>query len=179
MAEREGFEPPIAFRLCLISSQVHSTGLCHLSAREPFRMPRRPARAAWSGRPGSNRRHSAWEADVLPLNYSRHLFSTGYSEPFPLLSCYDPFPECYASGHSSLLQQPGEPEKVYQGLRRLAAACPGARAERHPGPALAIDQGQQWRAYPRIRAEGNTAGMKNGNEPKQARKGRSGRPWLR
>ena len=32
MAEREGFEPPIALRLCLISSQVHSTGLCHLSA---------------------------------------------------------------------------------------------------------------------------------------------------
>jgi hypothetical protein len=24
-----------------------------------------------SGRPGSNRRHSAWEADVLPLNYAR------------------------------------------------------------------------------------------------------------
>ena len=33
MAEREGFEPPIALRLCLISSQVHSTGLCHLSVR--------------------------------------------------------------------------------------------------------------------------------------------------
>src|ERR1700733_12391919 len=32
MAEREGFEPPIDLRLCLISSQVHSTGLCHLSA---------------------------------------------------------------------------------------------------------------------------------------------------
>jgi hypothetical protein len=32
MAERGGFEPPIALRLCLISSQVHSTGLCHLSA---------------------------------------------------------------------------------------------------------------------------------------------------
>jgi hypothetical protein len=31
MAEREGFEPPIDLRLCLISSQVHSTGLCHLS----------------------------------------------------------------------------------------------------------------------------------------------------
>jgi hypothetical protein len=29
----------------------------------------------WSGRPGSNRRHSAWEADVLPLNYSRSLLS--------------------------------------------------------------------------------------------------------
>ena len=25
LAEREGFEPPIALRLCLISSQVHST----------------------------------------------------------------------------------------------------------------------------------------------------------
>ena len=31
MAEREGFEPPIALRLCLISSQVRSTGLRHLS----------------------------------------------------------------------------------------------------------------------------------------------------
>ena len=30
-------------------------------------------RLIWSGRPGSNRRHSAWEADVLPLNYSRNL----------------------------------------------------------------------------------------------------------
>ncbi len=32
VAERGGFEPPIDLRLCLISSQVHSTGLCHLSA---------------------------------------------------------------------------------------------------------------------------------------------------
>ncbi len=32
VAEREGFEPPIPLRVCLISSQVHSTGLCHLSA---------------------------------------------------------------------------------------------------------------------------------------------------
>lgn len=32
----------------------------------------------WSGRPGSNRRHSAWEADVLPLNYSRPVF--GWAE---------------------------------------------------------------------------------------------------
>ena len=31
MAESEGFEPPVAFRLRLISSQVHSTGLCQLS----------------------------------------------------------------------------------------------------------------------------------------------------
>jgi hypothetical protein len=34
LAERGGFEPPIALRLCLISSQVHSTGLCHLSVHE-------------------------------------------------------------------------------------------------------------------------------------------------
>src|SRR5215472_10044677 len=34
MAEREGFEPPIALRLWLISSQLHSTGLCHLSSPE-------------------------------------------------------------------------------------------------------------------------------------------------
>jgi hypothetical protein len=27
----------------------------------------------WSGRPGSNRRHPAWEAGVLPLNYSRSI----------------------------------------------------------------------------------------------------------
>jgi hypothetical protein len=32
LAERGRFELPIALRLCLISSQVHSTGLCHLSA---------------------------------------------------------------------------------------------------------------------------------------------------
>ncbi len=31
MAESEGFEPPIGLLLCLISSQVHSTGLCQLS----------------------------------------------------------------------------------------------------------------------------------------------------
>src|ERR1700674_743235 len=27
--------------------------------------------AKWSGRSGSNRRHTAWEAVVLPLNYAR------------------------------------------------------------------------------------------------------------
>jgi hypothetical protein len=31
MAESEGFEPPVPFRVRLISSQVHSTGLCQLS----------------------------------------------------------------------------------------------------------------------------------------------------
>ena len=40
----------------------------------------------WSGRPGSNRRHSAWEADVLPLNYSRPLESITYRIYSGLLS---------------------------------------------------------------------------------------------
>jgi hypothetical protein len=35
MAEREGFEPPIPVKVWLISSQLHSTGLCHLSAWKP------------------------------------------------------------------------------------------------------------------------------------------------
>src|SRR5271155_2838572 len=34
--------------------------------------PRRISKI-WSGRPGSTRRHPAWEAGVLPLNYSRSL----------------------------------------------------------------------------------------------------------
>ena len=33
LAEREGFEPPIPLRVCMISSHVHSTRLCHLSPR--------------------------------------------------------------------------------------------------------------------------------------------------
>ena len=41
VAESEGFEPPIDLRLCLISSQVHSTGLCQLSVRLVYRsLPR-------------------------------------------------------------------------------------------------------------------------------------------
>jgi hypothetical protein len=49
MAESEGFEPPIALRRCLISSQVHSTGLCQLSylykltPKKPERKARLPA----------------------------------------------------------------------------------------------------------------------------------------
>ena len=36
-----------------------------------------------SGRTDSNRRHSAWEADVLPLNYAR----TQRRLPQPILYC--------------------------------------------------------------------------------------------
>ncbi len=38
VAEREGFEPPIPVKVWLISSQLHSTGLCHLSARAGWRV---------------------------------------------------------------------------------------------------------------------------------------------
>src|SRR3954468_19433915 len=39
----------------------------------------RPRKWEWSGRPGSNRRHPAWEAGVLPLNYSRSFCKSGPS----------------------------------------------------------------------------------------------------
>src|SRR5579884_165233 len=46
------------------------------------RLPGRPAKwlESWSGRRGSNPRHPAWEAGVLPLNYSR---STTRAPRFP------------------------------------------------------------------------------------------------
>ena len=37
LAESEGFEPPVPLRVRLISSQVHSTGLCQLSYRVSLR----------------------------------------------------------------------------------------------------------------------------------------------
>ncbi len=45
---------------------------------------------SWSGRPGSNRRHSAWEADVLPLNYSRFdsNYIAGQRVPASKVVCY-------------------------------------------------------------------------------------------
>src|SRR3954470_721430 len=42
-------------------------------------------REDWSGRRGSNPRHPAWEADVLPLNYSRSLCSRCESITVPNL----------------------------------------------------------------------------------------------
>src|ERR1035437_1288870 len=37
----------------------------------------------WSGRPGSNRRPTAWKAETLPLSYSRVLlFSTCFNVPY-------------------------------------------------------------------------------------------------
>jgi hypothetical protein len=36
--------------------------------------PKLRSSVGWSGRWESNPRHSAWEADVLPLNYARKTF---------------------------------------------------------------------------------------------------------
>jgi hypothetical protein len=50
-----------------------------LGKKPQARQVHRPATFAsfeWSGRPGSNRRHPAWEAGVLPLNYSRSRTAT-------------------------------------------------------------------------------------------------------
>ena len=55
MAEREGFEPPVPLRVRLISSQVHSTGLCHLSALGYCDLPSRDSHRvmAEDGGPGN------------------------------------------------------------------------------------------------------------------------------
>src|SRR5579864_5384009 len=46
-----------------------------ISFPERKALRRRERGKRWSGRPGSNRRHPAWEAGVLPLNYSRSMVS--------------------------------------------------------------------------------------------------------
>jgi hypothetical protein len=46
VAEREGFEPPVPLRVRLISSQVHSTGLCHLSAFNSLLVKEHPLQSA-------------------------------------------------------------------------------------------------------------------------------------
>src|ERR1700678_4369254 len=56
----------------------------------------------WSGRPGSNRRHPAWEAGVLPLNYSRSLRGKStiiYQFPSLFFSAQSfPTPDFHAGG---------------------------------------------------------------------------------
>ena len=57
------------------NEQFHSGSLAwgFLGHRQAGEEEQRQGRKRWSGRPGSNRRHPAWEAGVLPLNYSRSL----------------------------------------------------------------------------------------------------------
>ena len=63
----------------------------------------------WSGRPGSNRRRPAWEAGILPLNYSR----SGSVMSIPKNSgfCESPManPPLPAASASTLSRHPGRP----------------------------------------------------------------------
>jgi hypothetical protein len=121
MAEREGFEPPIALRLCLISSQVHSTGLCHLSAflQHFTRLSGNLLLAAGSfyrtcapGNSLDRRLRVIHTATCLPLG---HLF-----RPAPQSS-----PTVYKV-HSCHHQSTGE--RVAIAMPRVALACAGRTA---------------------------------------------------
>src|ERR1035438_8814183 len=46
---------------------------CLEGIRTPCKLLKR-----WSGRPDSNRRRPAWEAGILPLNYSRSMIRSKY-----------------------------------------------------------------------------------------------------
>ena len=54
-----------------VAGTAEAGSLDRAQARYGHPKGRQAVRRHWSGRPGSNRRHSAWEADVLPLNYAR------------------------------------------------------------------------------------------------------------
>src|SRR4051812_49300247 len=53
---------------------------------------RRREMKLWSGRRGSNPRHPAWEADVLPLNYSRSAPKVYRTRQRLLIACRCPRP---------------------------------------------------------------------------------------
>ncbi len=54
----------------------------------------------WSGRPDSNRRRPAWEAGILPLNYSRSAIQLYLSPPSRSLSHVRSYPKMPATGDS-------------------------------------------------------------------------------
>jgi hypothetical protein len=65
---RRGTKPP-AF--------VEATTVKHAGSRLACQ-PKLQSSEGWSGRWESNPRHSAWEADVLPLNYARNPHFSGF-----------------------------------------------------------------------------------------------------
>ena len=91
MAEREGFEPPIPVKVWLISSQLHSTGLCHLSAspdgQTPRSLPRADAAYRLRSRPllpslHANRLH-LWSEATCGARSGKHLDAVALSGPIP------------------------------------------------------------------------------------------------
>ena len=89
MAESEGFEPPIALRLWLISSQLHSTGLCQLSASVSRSLQTALRFIAQSGH--YTKRISSEEPGNLPCG-----FSSNDATP-SLLSCGMSLDPCRAA----------------------------------------------------------------------------------
>ena len=87
MAEREGFEPPIPVKVWLISSQLHSTGLCHLSARPlPIlyhrrrpRAPLRPRRTRLIGAPACYHRGMREASHTKPARPPRERWALALS----------------------------------------------------------------------------------------------------
>ena len=79
---RGRFQPTLWARRIALKNFRRPRGIVVTIFRTPYvldrdspnarsRRARRSAAGSWSGQSGSNRRHSAWEADVLPLNYAR------------------------------------------------------------------------------------------------------------
>src|SRR3954452_20000902 len=96
----------------------------------------------WSGRSGSNRRHSAWEADVLPLNYARKLNDlAGFRRPFRhRLGNGLVRASVYAHAHPVSRfpwRSDGSGPGGHERLLLVSAANPQARIARaRPGPAV-------------------------------------------
>ncbi|MFZ4439931.1 MAG: hypothetical protein ACOYOS_16005, partial [Syntrophales bacterium] len=53
-----------------LSISAKSSLYCMLYKAGATELPENLGREKWSGRPDSNRRRPAWEADILPLNYA-------------------------------------------------------------------------------------------------------------
>jgi hypothetical protein len=76
---RHGRNRHNAYRTRVTYLQLKTAGVSGPETRDVWMLLK-----SWSGRPGSNRRHPAWEAGVLPLNYSRALqFERIDSSTFP------------------------------------------------------------------------------------------------
>ena len=57
---------------CMLRNSQHAPGIRRKEETRQKESPRFPEVSKWSGRRDSNPRRSAWEADILPLNYSRN-----------------------------------------------------------------------------------------------------------
>ena len=137
-------EIPAGLRICrlpdrlstpLVARMVLFPFVQHACQEEQIAPPERrsrqvSSRGIWSGRWESNPRHSAWEADVLPLNYAR---------VSPFISALPPVPQ-EVSGNVWRASVPEPGNSSPPPPRRAPAAAPpcarrrgGPRSARPPG----------------------------------------------